>query len=45
MNIRLGLIGVGDISGWHVRALRRVGFEITCVASRPKSLRWTAPFY
>lgn len=39
MKPRIGLIGVGEISGWHVRALRHVGFEISSVASRPGSTR------
>lgn len=35
----VGLIGVGEISHWHVRALRAVGLEIAGVAARPESAR------
>jgi len=36
---RVGLIGVGPISHWHVRALRAAGLEVTAVAARPGSAR------
>ena len=36
---RIGLIGAGEISYWHLRALRAVGLEISGVASRPESNR------
>lgn len=36
---RVGLIGVGPISHWHVRALRAAGLDVTAVAARPGSAR------
>lgn len=36
---RAGLIGVGPVSDWHIRALRLAGFDITAVSSRKKSTR------
>lgn len=36
---RAGLIGVGAISDWHVRALRAAGVEVTAVATRAGSTR------
>jgi len=39
MSTRVGLIGVGDISDWHVRALRAVGMEVVSVGARPGSTR------
>ena len=36
---RVGLIGVGEIAGWHVRSLRAAGFEITAVGNRAGSKR------
>jgi predicted dehydrogenase len=39
MSTRVGLIGVGDISDWHVRALRAVGMEVVSVGARPGSAR------
>lgn len=36
---RVGLIGVGPISDWHVRALRVAGLEVAGVASRRESTR------
>lgn len=39
MTARVGLIGVGPISDWHVRALRAAGLEVTAVATRAASMR------
>jgi predicted dehydrogenase len=36
---RVGLIGVGEISYWHLRALRAAGLDISGVATRPESNR------
>lgn len=36
---RVGLVGVGPISDWHVQALRAAGLEVTAVATRAGSLR------
>lgn len=35
----VGLVGVGPISDWHVRALRAAGLEVTAVSSRTGSTR------
>lgn len=37
--IRVGLVGVGAISDWHVRAIRAVGMEVAAVSTRPGSAR------
>lgn len=39
MRIRVGLVGVGAISDWHVRAVRAVGMDVTAVSTRPGSGR------
>ena len=36
---RVGLVGVGPISDWHVRAIRASGMEIAGVSTRPGSRR------
>lgn len=36
---RVGLVGVGAISDWHVRALRHAGLDVTAVAARAGSPR------
>ncbi len=36
---RIGVIGVGPISDWHVRALQVAGCAVTAVATRPGSTR------
>ena len=36
---RVGVVGVGDISDWHVRALQVAGCTVTAVAARPGSAR------
>ena len=36
---RVGLIGVGSISQWHVRAIRAAGMELGGVGARPGSTR------
>lgn len=35
--LRLALLGAGKITGFHVPAARRAGFEVTAVAARPGS--------
>jgi predicted dehydrogenase len=37
--LRVGLVGVGAISDWHVRAVRAVGMDVTAVSTRPGSER------
>ncbi len=39
---RVGIVGVGDISNWHVRALQLAGCTVTAVAARPGSARLSA---
>lgn len=36
---RIGVVGVGPISDWHVRALQVAGCAVTAVATRPGSSR------
>ncbi|MCG3204416.1 MAG: Inositol 2-dehydrogenase/D-chiro-inositol 3-dehydrogenase [Elusimicrobia bacterium] len=36
---KIGIIGVGGISDWHLRAFRKIGCDVTSVASRPGSAR------
>lgn len=36
---RIGVVGVGPISDWHVRALKAAGCVVTAAATRPGSLR------
>lgn len=36
---RVGIIGVGEISDWHVRTLEAVGVEVVAAATRPGSTR------
>lgn len=38
-SIHLGVLGVGPISDWHVRAARAVGMDVTAVSTRPGSGR------
>jgi len=42
VNARVALIGVGDISDWHVRAMRLAGVAVTAVSSRAGSARLKA---
>jgi predicted dehydrogenase len=37
--LRVGIIGVGPISDWHVRAIRAAGMEVAAVTTRPGSAR------
>jgi predicted dehydrogenase len=37
--MRVGVIGVGEISHWHVRALRAAGLAVAAVSARPGSAR------
>ena len=39
---RVGIVGVGEISDWHVRALQVAGCTVTAVAARPGSARLQA---
>jgi predicted dehydrogenase len=55
MSIRVGIIGCGGISGFHISGYRKAGAEIVCVAdadeSRAKSMgenlgcRWTTDYH
>ncbi len=37
--IRVGIVGAGPISDWHVRAIRGAGMDVVAVSSRPGSAR------
>ena len=39
MTIRVGLVGAGAISDWHVRAARAAGMDVAAVGARPGSSR------
>ena len=39
MNKKIGIIGVGPISDWHVRALKFAGLDVVAAATRHGSTR------